>query len=67
MTYYIVWNESRTEGAVFDDRSDAEFAARHRPHGVMESALADAFRELNEDDALTIEEVEIPTSDREGE
>jgi len=58
-THYIVWNDNRKEGVIFDNKSDARYAARHRSGGVIESTLADDFREMYEEGKRAIQPIEI--------
>lgn len=67
--FYVVWNNSKTEGFITNSPDDAEVAASGFISGVSCSSLANAFREvyadedMDEDDCdqeFSIEEVDIP-------
>ena len=49
MTYYIVWNESKREGFITDDLTDA-VEAKTGEHGQIGSTLAASFSEIYEED-----------------
>jgi len=61
--FYIVWNQTRTEGFITDDRNDALFAAEGISTRNGSSTVGEAFRECYADDedgeALPMQEVEI--------
>lgn len=62
--YYIVWNESKTEGYITDDEDDAEFARVGWLAKASCSTLAQAMRETyaNDDDEEDDDgPVELPT------
>lgn len=59
--YYIVWNEEKTEGVIFDDERDAIFAQSGKRSMVGHSTLAYDWRD-NYDDLdgdVEIQEVEL--------
>ena len=62
-SFWIVWNDGRTEGFVTDDERDAKSVKAGRPTrhlGYSSASTAGmAFREAYEDDALTIEKVTL--------
>ena len=58
MRYYIVWNENRTEGVVFDNIKDAEICATGA-FGIVYSTLGYEFAEIYEDEVRFAEHVEI--------
>ena len=41
--YWIVWNEARNEGVIFEDEKDAQFASTGKQKSAAVSTLADAF------------------------
>lgn len=57
-TYYIVWNEDRSEGFITDDESDAKQVASGRFRNPYTSA-GEAFRECYEGDDLSLQELDI--------
>lgn len=63
-TYFIVWNEGRSEGFITNDKVDAKGTVsgkptRHRGY-VSCSTAGSAFHEAYDDDKLTIQEIELP-------
>lgn len=57
-TYYIIWNEAKTEGIITDSGRDANDIAEGNP---SEMTLGNEFAELYEEDELTVQIVEIDT------
>ena len=57
-TYYIVWNEGKSEGFVTDDVEDAKQVKSKRFRNPYTTAGA-AFKECYEDDKLSLQEIEI--------
>lgn len=60
-TYYIVWNETRTEGYITDDLEDAEYASSGKQAGWSAPTLGVAFREAYEglEDDFELQEIKI--------
>lgn len=63
-TYYIAWNEARSEGFVTDSKEDAQSARtgkRRRRHGYSSiSTVAEAFHDAYDGDAFPrIQKIEI--------
>ena len=61
--FWIVWNETKTEGFICNDQKDVETAMtgkKHRYQGVTSvSMLAAAFYDAYEDEITSIQEIEI--------
>lgn len=59
--FWIVWNESKTEGFITDDRRDALFTSEGIPGRFGNPTVGEAFRESYADDdcALPMHEIEI--------
>ncbi len=62
--YHIVWNETRTEGFITQDRDDADYTATGISSSFGVSTIGDAFREAYAEygEELEIQEIEIPTN-----
>jgi hypothetical protein len=63
-TYWIAWNEAKTEGFITDDKVDAQSARTgkcRRARGYSSiSSVADAFHDCYEDDKFPrIQKIEI--------
>ena len=48
--YWIVWNETRTEGVIFSDKLDADYASQPHRTQLSVSVLAATFAEEVYDD-----------------
>lgn len=57
--YYIVWNEGKNEGFITDDKDDAMQCKKGR-FSAIRSTVGEAFAETYEDDARTMQEIELP-------
>ena len=60
-TFYIVWNQTRTEGFITDDRNDALCAAEGLSPRNGSSTVGKTFRECYAEDgeALPMQEIEL--------
>jgi hypothetical protein len=68
--YYIVWNSDKSEGVIFDNKTDAALTAKgyesiekvlKRGGGV--TALGEAFAEMQED-PMTLEEFDYHADEK---
>ena len=62
--YFIVWNDTRSEGFITDDEDDANYTATGISNSFGVTTVGSAFRETYADDKdgveLEVEEIEIP-------
>lgn len=61
--YFIVWNSTRTEGFITDDKRDADAAMSGRPYLdnglIVQSATGEEFHERYAEDGLHLQELDI--------
>lgn len=61
--FFIVWNSTRTEGFITDDKRDADAAftgAPYRAEGfLVQSTIGAEFHEHYAEDGLHLQEIEI--------
>lgn len=66
--FWIVWNEAKNEGVIFDNAIDAHMTAEGAAslrqamrEGFSVPTSGQAFAETYEDDALVLQKVRLPT------
>ena len=61
--FFIVWNQTKTEGYITDDKRDAQFTSDGTPGRYGNPTVGEAFRESYAEDAdgkvLPMQEIEI--------
>lgn len=64
--YFIVWNDTRSEGFITQDQDDAEYTATGISTSFGVTTVGDSFRETyadgEEDAEFDIQEIEIQTN-----
>lgn len=62
--FWIVWNEAKNEGVVFDNKLDAEWTAGRPVRLTSEPSIGGQFRLLYDDDEMIVESVTLRPAEK---